>query len=175
MKRFMALATFTLLLGAQALGQGMGPPSGPNDRSGMPATAEEFVKKVAISDMFEIEASKLVEPKADADTKPFAQKMITDHARTSEELKNLVQSGKVKAQLPTGLDPEHQSKLDQLKQQSGDTLDKTYDQIQVQAHKEAVTLFENYAQIGDNPDLKVWAAKTLPHLKEHLSMAERLK
>jgi hypothetical protein len=27
----------------------------------------------------------------------------------------------------------------------------------------------------DDPELKSWAAKTLPHLKEHLSMAEKLK
>ena len=175
MKHLLVFATSTLLLGAQALAQGMGPASGPNDRSGMPVTAEEFVKKVATSDMFEIESSKLVEPEADADTKPFAQRMIAEHNKTSDELKNLVQSGKVKAQIPTGLDPEHQSKLDQLRQQSGDTLDKTYDQMQVQAHREAIILFENYAQIGDNPDLKAWAAKTLPHLKEHLSMAEKLK
>jgi putative membrane protein len=175
MKRLVVFTAFTLLLCAQGFGQGMGPPSGPNDRSGMAINAEEFVKKAAIGDMFEIEASRLVEPKADADTKPFAQKMIAEHTKTSEELKSLVQSGRVKAQIPTALDPEHQSKLDQLKQQSGDTLDRTYDQMQVQAHKEAITLFENYAQTGDNPDLKDWAAKTLPHLKEHLSMAEKLK
>jgi hypothetical protein len=27
----------------------------------------------------------------------------------------------------------------------------------------------------NNPDLKSWASRTLPHLKEHLSMAEKLK
>jgi hypothetical protein len=28
---------------------------------------------------------------------------------------------------------------------------------------------------GDNADLKNWASQTLPHLKERLSMAEKLK
>jgi putative membrane protein len=42
-------------------------------------------------------------------------------------------------------------------------------------HKDAVALFEAYAKSGDDPELKSWAAKTLPHLKEHLSMAEKLK
>lgn len=49
-----------------------------------------------------------------------------------------------------------------------------YDHMQLQAHEEAVALFEQYARDGDNPDLKAWAAKTLPHLKEHLAMAKRL-
>jgi putative membrane protein len=38
-----------------------------------------------------------------------------------------------------------------------------------------VTLFEAYAKGGDNADLKKWAATTLPHLKAHLTMAQKLK
>jgi len=135
----------------------------------------EFVKKVAISDMLEIQSSEFVAPKADEDTKPFAEKMIKDHSETSKELKGLVQSGKVKAELPTSLDAEHQKKLDDLKKLSGKPLDSAYDKMQVEAHREAVDLFTKYSQTGDNADLKQWAAKTLPHLKEHLSMAEKLR
>jgi putative membrane protein len=46
--------------------------------------------------------------------------------------------------------------------------------LQVSAHKDAVSLFERYAKGGDNADLKAFAAKTLPRLKEHLKMAEDL-
>ena len=50
--------------------------------------AQEFVNKVAISDMFEIQSSQLALSKqADADTKPFAEKMVQDHQKTSSELK----------------------------------------------------------------------------------------
>jgi putative membrane protein len=135
----------------------------------------EFVKKVAISDMLEIQSSELVASNADEDTKPFAEKMIKDHSETSKELKGLVQSGKVKAELPTSLDAEHQKKLDDLKNLSGKALDSAYDKMQVDAHREAVDLFTKYSQTGDNADLKRWGAKTLPHLKEHLSMAEKLR
>jgi putative membrane protein len=31
-----------------------------------------------------------------------------------------------------------------------------------------------YGKSGDNKALKSWAAKTLPHLQEHLAMAEKL-
>jgi putative membrane protein len=50
-----------------------------------------------------------------------------------------------------------------------------YDQLQLTAHREAVALFDAYSKEGDSPALKRWAATTLPHLKEHLTMAEKLK
>jgi putative membrane protein len=150
--------------------------AGDRERTGaaQTPTTSEFVNKVAQSDMLEIQASQFVAPNADADTKPFADRMIRDHTETSNELKQLVQSGKVRAELPSTLDPEHQKKLDGLKKLSGRELDREYDRMQLQAHQEAVDLFSRYAQAGDNNDLKAWAAKTVLHLREHLSMAQKL-
>jgi putative membrane protein len=139
-------------------------------------STEDFVKKAAISDMFEIQSSQLALTKQpDADTKPFAEKMVSDHRKTSTELKALVDSGKVKANLPAALDPEHQKILDELKAKDGKDFDRQYDQIQIKAHRDAVSLFDTYSKSGENPELKRWAATTLPHLKEHLTMAEKLK
>jgi putative membrane protein len=101
--------------------------------------------------------------------------MVSDHRKTSTELKDLVDSGKVKAALPAGLDPEHQKILDELRTKDGKEFDHRYDQIQLTTHREAVSLFEAYSKNGDHPDLRRWAATTLPHLKEHLTMAEKLK
>ena len=140
------------------------------------ASTQDFVKTVAISDMFEIQASQLALNKdPDADTKPFAQKMVQDHQTTSQELKALVDSSKVQATLPTALDDKHQKMLDDLRAKNGKDFDQAYDRAQQQTHQEAVDLFQKYAEGGDNADLKEWAAKTLPHLKEHLAMAEKLK
>jgi predicted outer membrane protein len=63
---------------------------------------------------------------------------------------------------------------DQRKAKSGKEFDQAYDQMQRQAHEDAVALFKSYSQGGDNADLKAWATKTLPHLKEHLAMAKKL-
>jgi putative membrane protein len=135
-----------------------------------------FVNKVAISDMFEIQSSQLALSKqADADTKPFAEKMVQDHQKTSSELKGLVEGSMVKLTLPTSLDSEQQNMLNELNAKSGKDFDQTYDQIQVKAHREAVALFEAYSKSGEDSELKTWAGKMLPHLKEHLSMAEKLK
>jgi putative membrane protein len=100
--------------------------------------------------------------------------MVTDHTKTSSDLKSLVSSGKVKAELPTALDSSHQSKLDKLKSASGKDFSSDFDSYQVSAHKDAVSLFERYAKGGDHPELKDWAGKTLPALQHHLEMAQSL-
>jgi putative membrane protein len=133
-----------------------------------------FVKAVAISDMFEIQSSKLALEKKSRGDRQFARRMIHDHGQTSEQLKRLVADGRVTAPLPTGLDGAHQQMLDQLRNDNGAEFDKAYDQMQLNGHKEAIALFESYARNGDNAALKSWAATTLPHLQEHLALAEKL-
>jgi putative membrane protein len=148
MKRTLILAVACGLFASVAFSQT--PPAGP-------PLAQDFMNKVAVSDMFEIQSSQIALAKqADADTKPFAEKMIQDHQKTSSELKALVEGGKVKGKLPRALDSEHQKMIDDL------DFDHGYDQIQVKAHRDAVALFEAYAKAGDNAELKEWAGKTLP-------------
>jgi len=141
-----------------------------------PPSADDFVKKVADSDMFEIQSSEIALQKhADRDTRPFASKMVKDHTKTSKQLQSLVSSGRVKAELPTTIDADHQRKLDELRGLNGKQFDEAYDKAQLEGHEEAVNLFRTYAQNGDNKDLQRWAAKTLPHLEHHLAMAEKLQ
>ncbi len=169
------IALGCLLLASPALAQSVGEKTGVNSTLGISPTTADFVKEVAISDMFEIESSKLAQDKGNAPEKKFASQMVIDHTKTSTELKGLVSSGKVKADLPTDLDSSHQSKLDKLKGESGKDFSSDFDSDQLSAHKDAVSLFERYAKGGDNADLKNWAGKTLPALRHHLAMAQALK
>jgi putative membrane protein len=100
--------------------------------------------------------------------------MITDHSKTSSDLKSLVDSGAVKADIPTALDSSSQKKLDKLRDTRRQAFASEYDPMQVSVHKEAVSLFERYSKSGDNPKLKDWAGKTLPTLQHHLDMAEAM-
>jgi putative membrane protein len=169
------IALGCVFLAGPVLAQSIGEKTGVNSVLDIAPTTADFVKEVAISDMFEIDSSKLAQDKGHAPEKTFASQMVADHTKTSTELKTLVSSGKVKTELPTTLDSSHQSKLDKLKGESGKDLSSDFDSVQVSAHKDAVSLFERYAKGGDNSDLKDWAGKTLPTLKHHLEMAENLK
>jgi putative membrane protein len=163
-----------VLLAAPALAQSAGEKTGVNSTFGIAPSTADFVKEAAISDMFEVQSSKLAEEKGTAQEKRFAEEMITDHTKTTNELKGLVSSGKVKAEVPTTLDTSHRSKLDKLKSASGKNFSSDFNSDQVSAHKDAVSLFERYAKGGDNPDLKDWAGNTVPTLRHHLEMAQEL-
>ena len=174
MKRSLIVLVCLLNAGSSSA-QSAGEKTGVNSALGIRPTTADFVKEVATSDLFEIESSKLAQQKGSEAQKTFAAQMVTDHTKTSNDLKGMVSSGKVKAELPTALDSSHQSKLDKLKGESGNDFSSDYGSMQVSAHKDAVSLFERYAKGGENADLKNWAGKTLPTLKHHLDMAEKLK
>ena len=151
----------------------MGEKTGVNSALGIAPKTEDFIKEAATSDMLEIEAAKLARQKGDADEKKFAEQMITDHTKTSSELKAMVPSDMTSA-IPTSLDDSSQKKLDKLRDAKPDDFASDYDPMQVSAHKDAVSLFERYAQGGGDPKLKDWAGKTLPALQHHLQMAEQI-
>ena len=166
-------AAATLLLSSAASAQSVGEKTGINSTLGIAPTTADFVKEAATSDMTEIAASKIGEERGNAEEKAFANQMITDHTKTSAELKEMV-SGDAKAAIPATLDSSSQSKVDKLKDAKPDDFSSDFDSMQVSAHKDAVSLFERYASSGDDPKLKDWAGKTLPTLQHHLEMAQNL-
>ena len=128
----------------------------------------DFVTKVVISDIFEIEAGKLAEEKATPNAGRLATPVIKDHTAMLAEMKSLVQSGKVKAELPAALDAPSQGTIDKLKTLKGGAFDKIYLKSQLDAQKENVARFERYAKNGSNSELKTFASKYLPSLEKHL-------
>jgi putative membrane protein len=174
MKTLACLTAIALLTGTPVSAQSVGEKTGVNSALGISPTTTDFVKEVAMSDMLEIESSKIAQQRGSADIKAFADQMVADHTKTSTELKGLVSSGAVKAELPTALDSKAQGKLDDLKKAKAEDFADDYSDMQVSAHKDAVSLFERYAKGGDNAKLKDWAGKTLPALRHHLEMAQAL-
>jgi putative membrane protein len=172
-KSILLAAIAAAVIASPVLAQSVGEKTGVNSMLGVAPSTADFVKEAAMSDVLEIEAAKIAEQKGNADEKKFAAQMITDHTKTSAELKGLVGSGEG-VEIPTALDSSSQSKLDKLRNAKPVEFPTQYDPMQVSAHKDAVSLFERYAKGGDNPKLKHWAGKTLPALQHHLEMARAL-
>jgi putative membrane protein len=124
--------------------------------------------------MFEVESSKIALSRSkDQRTRQFADMMIKDHTKTSNELKALVKKMEG-IKVPASADAEHQKKIKQLQSATGAQFEQQYRAMQIEGHETAVKLFEGYAQSGDNSELKAWAEKTLPHLRTHLQHAQAL-
>jgi putative membrane protein len=167
-------AVFLAVL-APAFAQSLPEKTGVNTAMGIAPKTQDFVTEAAQSDMLEIASSKLALTKSDSDkSKQFADRMIKDHTATSNELKGLVSAGKTTVNLPAAMDKAHQVKVDRLAKLDGKDFTRHYNDMQLAAHKDAVSLFERYGKGGDNADLKAFASKTLPHLQQHMMMAQDL-
>ena len=136
------------------------------------ATSAEavFMRTAAMDGLAEVEHGRLaIERGASADVKQFAQRMVDDHSKAGEELKSLATQKHVT--LPTDLDQKHRAMQDKLAKLKGEAFDKAYMSHMVIAHQQAVALFQREAKGGKDPDVKAWAAKTLPVLQEHYKSA----
>ncbi len=177
--RTIAAAALCALLAGPALtvsasAESVGEKTGVNSLIGIAPSTQDFVSQSAVSNLFETQTSQLALERGDDKTKAFAKKMIDDHKQAGDELKTVVETGKIGVQIPTQLDSAHQSKLDKLKGLQGNDFNKQYQDDQLTAHKNAVDLFKRYGDGGENEPLKAYARKTQPHLEEHLKLAQDL-
>lgn len=139
-----------------------------------PVSAADFVTKVAISDMYEIQASQLAARRAgNAQIRSFAQTMVHDHTATSAQLRGIVR-GHADLALPSALDSQHQDMLSELTNASAAEFDQKYVDQQTHAHDDAEQLLTAYAQNGDNADLRAFASETAPKVQHHLDMVRAL-
>jgi putative membrane protein len=158
--------------GPDATGPGSMPGNGPE---AMPAKVDDkkFVKDAALGGMTEVELGKLAAEKGSSDAvKQFGQKMVDDHSKANEELKQVASNEKM--DIPDSLDSKHKSRIDKLSKLSGPDFDKAYLKDQVKDHQQDVSEFQSEAQGGTDPNVKQFAVKTLPVLQDHLSMVKDL-
>ena len=170
-----------VLLNAQAPGQA---PAQPPVASPTPSPTTQgqvnqgtgdqaFVIQTAKNGMAEVELGKLASEKAsNAKVKAFGQRMVTDHGKAGDELKSLAATKQIT--LPAMPDPEHKAVHDRLAKLSGAEFDRAYVREMVAGHRKGVDSFTMESMSGRDNDVKAWATKTLPTVREHLRMIEEL-
>ncbi|HVH41949.1 MAG TPA: DUF4142 domain-containing protein, partial [Labilithrix sp.] len=134
----------------------------------------EFLIEAAQANMLEIALGREVSRKATSpEVKAFAQRMVEDHGKANDELKQL--AAKKGVTLPTELDKDGRETLDELSKLSGPKLDAEYSEEMAEDHAEDVKEFREAVQEVKDPDLRAWAAKTTPVLEGHLATARGLE
>lgn len=130
-----------------------------------------FIKEAAQGGMMEVELGKLAQQKASSEkVKEFGKRMEDDHSKANSELKELASAKGV--DLPAALEGKQKSTVEKLSKLSGAEFDRQYMTAMVNDHKEDVSKFQSESSKAKDPDVKQFASKTLPTLKEHLKLAE---
>jgi putative membrane protein len=151
------------------------PPDNPPkaDNPPMNVSDADFVMKSTEAQLAEINFGNLAAQQAsDPQVKAFGQRMVDDHTKALQDEDRVAdKTGMKVAQTMNAQDRDTFQKLSGLR---GADFDKQYVAGQVAAHKDAVAQFEAEAKNGKNDDVKAYAEKTLPILKDHLQMAQKL-
>jgi putative membrane protein len=175
MKFTLALATTCALLSVPACAQCTTEPHTTNATlTGTTISTPQFVKKAVLSNMLDNQAARLAEQRGDSTEQNFARQVVLDRTKTTNALKMMVSTAKMNADIPTALDCEHQQKLTELQNLWGQSFDDAYSKGLLRSDQNEISLFERYAQIGDDATLRQWATKMLPELKSHLVYAQML-
>lgn len=141
--------------------------------SKLSAADKHFVKEAAAGGMAEVELGQLAIEKASSpDVKKFGQRMVDDHSKANDQLKQIAADEGVP--LPAKLSAKDQATKDRLSKLSGDAFDKAYMSDMVNDHKTDIAAFRNESKTGQDPQVKSFAADTLPTLEDHLKNAQKV-
>lgn len=139
------------------------PASATANKTALSAKDKNFIQAAATGNEYEVENGKMAVKQAKgADVKRIASRMVSDHTKMLNELIALakqkgigITTGTIKAQNLGTKD-----------------FDAQYLRLLDRDHKHDIGEFEKEARSGEDSDLKNWAKKTIPKMKEHLAMVQ---
>jgi putative membrane protein len=141
-----------------------------NAKQKIASADHKFAMDAAMGGLAEVQLGKLAADHAsNADVKKFAQRMVDDHDKANDELSNILKQKGMTP--PTDLKGREKATYDRLSKLNGPAFDRAYMSEMVKDHEKDVKEFERESTSGKDPDLKAFAAKTLPTLQDHLKMA----
>jgi putative membrane protein len=141
--------------------------------SSLSAADQKFVKEAAEGGMAEVELGRLAVEKASSDNvKKFGQRMVDDHSKANDKLKEIATSKGVT--LPESPNAKQRATKARLEKLSGNEFDKAYMKDMLKDHKQDVADFQKESKTGKDSDVKNFASQTLPTLQDHLKNAESI-
>jgi putative membrane protein len=168
------MTRLTIFLGAFAVAAGIQPITADDKKpSEKPFDDTEFVATAASGGIHEVELGKLAASKAQTTpVKQFAERMVTDHTKANKALQ--MAAGLAGIAIPQKMNADHQKEFDRFKNYTGSNFDRDYVTHMVKDHEEDVAAFTRAAKDAKNPQIREFAAKTLPTIKDHLRAVKQL-
>lgn len=142
-------------------------------RSGATSVDKRFMHDAAQGGMAEVELGRLAAERASSEeVKKFGQRMIDDHTKAGDQLKEV--AGKQGVQLPATLSTKDKMTKERLAKLRGGQFDKAYMADMVKDHVKDVADFRQESKMGSNAEVKDFATQTLPILEDHLRQAKSI-
>ena len=142
--------------------------------AGATEATETVVNGVALTDLYQVQAGKIAEAKAQSQAvKDFAKAMVADHTTMTNQMKHVFAALDVK--VPTELGPRGTRMIDALNAASPADFDKTYLNQQEAAQAAELAVLRVYADSGESTDIKPAAEKRIPAVKANLDKVHELQ
>ncbi len=136
-------------------------------RKMMTSSDTNFAIQAAQGGLAEVKLGKLAASQAqNSDVKAFGQQMVDDHTHANNQLKAVAQTENMT--LPSDMNSHQQTMFDRLSKLSGSEFDREYVNSMVKGHEQDVKDFGREAKGGKDPQMKSFAAETLPIVQGHL-------
>jgi putative membrane protein len=158
---------------------------------------EHFIQEAHKGGHMEVKMGNLAVQKGQSsEVKQFGQRLIDDHTKAGAELKQLASSkgvtlpdnekiagakeetDRIQVREKEGVNDENHkvhAEMKKLESLSGAEFDRAFAKMAVTDHEKDIKLFEKASQNGNDAEVKAFAAKTLPTLREHLQQAQTLQ
>jgi putative membrane protein len=148
------------------------PPERPSPSAPLASQDRDFLERAAQGNNGEIAMGSLVDGHAvRAEVIALGRMIAADHRSAQQQLAAI--AAKKRIALPSDLG-DHQANYDALVDLQRDDFDRAFVRVMLNEHSQAIELFRGEASGGADPDLKAYAAATLPKLEAHLAHAKAL-
>jgi putative membrane protein len=135
----------------------------------------DFIQDQLEDGQAEVHLGKLASERAThPQVKQFAQMMVRDHQMAGDELRQVATAANVQVTPPAEPDGDHKNAQEELAKLSGNEFDRKYMDKMVDEHEEAVSELEKKAD-AENAQVRQWATKTLPKVRQHLEQAKQIQ
>jgi putative membrane protein len=151
-----------------------GTQGGPDMAPDMQSMADhDFLKDAGEGGLAEVQLGQLATEKASAaNVKEFAQRMVDDHTKANDELKQIASRKGIA--LSSTLSSKDRKTKERLAKLSGADFDRAYMKLMVKDHEKDVSDFRTESTSGQDPVIRKFAAQTLPTLQAHLKEAQSI-
>jgi putative membrane protein len=167
------LAASAMLLAGSAFAQQGSSSAKTNMNSQLTSADRTFIQEVSRDNLAEVKTAKMVEQKTqDPAIRDFAKDLVKDHAQAEQQLSSVADA--VHVTLPRGPNAKQTNTYDNLKKMSGRQLDTAFLKAQLQDHKADIQKFDQELKNSQDPSVKSYTAMVLPHLQDHIRIAEDL-